>query len=73
MTKKTGKSMQSKVARVELRAGGCLDGPEKLWWRVGGIGKYLRNEKPPMSLSSNNQHHKNLLKLLSKVQSWEFY
>ena len=38
--KKLAKVKQPKVARVELRAGGGLHGPEKLGWSAGGKEKY---------------------------------
>ena len=40
-----GKAKQSKVARVELRAGGGLHGPEKLGWSAGGMEKWPGNVK----------------------------
>ena len=39
VTKKPGKSKQLKVARVELRDGGDLHGPEKPGWSAGAIEK----------------------------------
>ena len=43
--KSLAKVKQPKVARVELRAGGGLYGPEKPGWSAGGKEKQLRNVK----------------------------
>ena len=40
------KQKQSKVARVEIRAGGGLHGPEKPGWSAGDMEQYPGNVKP---------------------------
>ena len=42
------KQRKSKVARVELRAGGRLHGSEKPWWSAGGMVKEPGNEQQQM-------------------------
>ena len=48
------KQRQSKVVRVELRAGGGLHGPEKPGWSAGDMAKQPGNE-----MKNNNNKMKN--------------
>ena len=47
------KQRQSKVVRVELRAGGGFHGPEKPGWSAGDMAKQPRNE-----MNNNNNNNK---------------
>ena len=54
------KQRQSKVVRVEVRAGGGLDGPEKPGWSAGDMEKQPRNE---IKNNDNKMKIKNEMKI----------
>ena len=72
-TKGNGKIKQPEVTRVELRADGDFHMSEKPGWSAVDIGKQPKNEKASMRKNKNNQHHKNLLNILLKVESQEIH
>ena len=58
------KKKQSKVVRVELRAGGVLHGPEKLGWSARDMVKYPGNK---MKTTIKNEMTTNVTKT-----SWRY-